>query len=336
MHLRYLFLATIFSISVSGIYAQEVSTKKLFQKGYKLYQQNKIHESYKILNKAWHQGPKTRNLAQLFGWVALQLGNEYMSENKWDEAVHYYEKGIAVDKEFKLNLYTGYRALIEVATRRKAMGNFTPLHNHRVLVLYVKNSDFKVDWPKNEHIKTTLTERHIKQAKIGMNITKAFWEVGTRGKLSMSFDVIEWDGPIDQVEVATHRRTELPRWSPSLDRLSQKMGDKLWQKLDKIDTVLIIWSSKKPVRATGGKDTIKSPDGKSYVRKAVVQIPGERLNLYPAKLTIHEFFHIYEANQSIRPIHGFRFAQKHHFPKWSGKHELDYYLWHMAVYPETR
>lgn len=256
----------------------------------------------------------------------------------YDEAINYYsdvEKFLEKNQKYKQYFDHHYRnfSMIDVVKKHKNLGNFKPILEHKILVLYLKNTDTQFE---GKSIKTVFTDELKETAYISQEVCKRLIEVLSNGEMTVSFERLEINAYVSELSssLSESNNEEIKIIQPVIESFHPYPWETIYKNIDFFDTYIFYWNDnrlksgdKGGAKALGGAANLPIFPYQLYSPKRGRIIISASLLDRPGTL-LHELFHTIESRLGVKPIHGFSDQDRKHFPFWKGKGEFDYYAYH--------
>ena len=274
-------------------------------------------------------------------------GNAAFGAKKWQEALNCYgsvERFLAKNPTFRNSFDHYYRgfSIMDTVQKRRALGVIRPEATHRILVMYIN----KVNAPFPAGRVQAGFPRDLKAtAEASQEACARMVEVLSGGRASLEFTRMDLDASLTELIASVSLNNEsdsVETVQAVVESLVPYPAEIFRQNLDRYDTFLWYWNDHKLRTTRGGYATalggavliplvpglLTGPErGRVVISASLLDRPGTLL---------HELFHTFEKCYGISPIHGFRPAERHNFPEWTGTGEFDYYRYHFNRVAQTK
>jgi len=258
----------------------------------------------------------------------------------YTEAIKYYteiEKFLEKNIKYKTYFDHHYRdfSMIDIVKRHKNLGIFKPLIEHKIIVLYIKNTDTQF---KDKKINAVFTDELKEAAYISQEICKKQIEVLSKGKMTVSFSRLDIDAYVTELSSSISINNDTGKIEivqAVIESLNPYPWEIIYKNIQSYDTFLFYWNDNRlttgnnggGAKALGGASNLpifpyqlySSKRGRIIISASLLDRPGTLL---------HEIFHTIENKLDIKPIHGFYNQNRKYFPDWKGKGEFNYYEYH--------
>jgi tetratricopeptide (TPR) repeat protein len=265
--------------------------------------------------------PKSRWNTQVLEGSARARMNDRITNGDFVAALAFGREELDIAKHASPNQsHSQQETFLELLENRAKLGTITPAYTHKILAVYFNNFEATYPWKGTQAShkrKMTDHEKHV--AIIDQKIMTMTVESLSNGQLSLSWDSVNIDEPIRDVKTYEANDMVEPLWPPN-----QEFVEVFKNRYQDFDTFFMVWNG--PTKeAIGGAGSMLP----GYPQRGTVRIHPD----HGTVIWIHEFFHSLETKTGISPPHGFREADRKHFPEWKGEtnNELDYYRWHFTT-----
>lgn len=268
----------------------------------------------------------------------------YFGKGDFDNAIIYFEKSFNISKRDKDILKLSFNRdrevefHIEIAKKRKTLGNINPDYTHKILVIAVKEVDIDTSY-EGKIIKghNFLTDTQRKLIEISQNSLKSYWEIFSNGKLSIDYKIIEIDNvmkgfefrPKDLTdtritnpdEVKETREPDFGSFSPSIDKI-------IYENYKDYDTFIIYWNGENGLAtySNGGGRYYPIISYNLYIKRGYSHLSTERLSWNGPALLLHEQMHNIESILGEKlTIDANEKDRKIAYPDWKTTGEINYF-----------
>ena len=232
--------------------------------------------------------------------------HRYFGDGKYDQALKLYK-----DIRSKGDNSVFIKHMIETVKHRKSLGEIRPDYTQHIGIIFVR--EIRAVGEDGSTTKMTDVTNNLKRrAEIYQNMLKQVIESFSNGKLSLSFE---------HMDAISYQKKGIKLNVSNADTF--KLGDFFFENINRFDTFFTLSVTQSPGWG------LAAP--RPYINR-VIYSQGRGMTALNAErhgfmVWLHEYFHSIEWMSIGGPAHAFRKNLRHHFPKWKGETEFDYYRW---------